>query len=181
MSGFHLGSRSSGTIACLNRNSVGAPKLTPIIWPAYPPAILSRSASRVISRVDCSCDEAITATNARVPATSTKRFIPGLLESFRNSISMMERGRRLLEFQIAPVGISGVGGRHEQHPLKQPQHGFLTCEFVERHDDRLPLPVVPRSARDEFPQDGLVSGHRLEPPRAVRVGRHLECELGVFR
>src|SRR5215831_21129938 len=180
MAGFHLGSRSSGTIACLNRNSVGAPKLTPIIWPAHPPAILSRSSSRVISRVDCSCGEAITATNARVPATSTERFIPDLL--ILSKFQFRDRaGRRLLEFQIAPVSVSGVGRRYEQHPLKQPHHGLLAREFVKRHDDRLPLPVVPRSARDEFPQDGLVSAHPLQPPRAVRVGRHLECELGVFR
>src|SRR6476660_9127936 len=49
-SGVHLGSGPS-LICCRNRNSVGAPKLTPIIWPAQPPSILSCSTAKEISRV----------------------------------------------------------------------------------------------------------------------------------
>src|SRR5438046_177718 len=49
-SGVHFGSGPS-LICWRNRNSVGAPKLTPIIWPAQPPSILSCRTAKEISRV----------------------------------------------------------------------------------------------------------------------------------
>ncbi len=78
-SGFHAGSFSSGRMAPMDRNSVGAPKLTPIIWPAQPPSILSRSSATAISFCAGAAVMESTATNtARASGneqSSSLRFI----------------------------------------------------------------------------------------------------------
>src|ERR1019366_9924407 len=71
-SGDHFNSAS--LIFPMDLNSVGAPNETPIIWPAQPPWILSRSSSRERCRVSALAESAQQATHS---ASTTKSWWMG--------------------------------------------------------------------------------------------------------
>ena len=94
MDGSHCGRSSSAMIFSRCRNSVGAPKLTPIICPAQPPAILSRSSASGISLVSSPASE-VQETNEAASKIATK------MRAMEMFMAVFPLGA-LIDFRVTP-------------------------------------------------------------------------------